>query len=633
MGKEYKIDILPRVLEILGPNMYTNIYYIIGELIANSYDADAREVYIFIDSLKKRIRVEDNGIGMSYEDFNKKYLSVGLESRKSKEDEITPIFKRKRMGRKGIGKLAALSVSNKVQVMSISAETREKSGCILTKDIDETGILLSIPENSIKFKHLETDFGTIIELRDIALKLHKTVKTFEKNINRVFPITSDNFRITISVDGDIKVLEDPVQSLIPHFDTLKLFYDKDLSNQNNSLDHDIAKYELQFKVPNYVPSNKKHISFSEQPPLNKSILLKNKKGEDVHANLSIKGWIATYSSTKDYNKKIDDFADYFISLYSNRKMGIYSIIPEIGKNSLYEVYVAAQFHIELFEDTNFPDMALSNRQGYRSEDPRYKETLEILRKELEDLIKRKTEMVKYKNSPLNKDKYDKNKTIQKKFDEVALELKHDIYKLAQSSTENRRIELTEINRKLDGALALKSKSDDSRKQILISHTSGNSNHAKIVEKLLHFCGINPQKILFTSSDDLSSILPHNVAPLDYIKDFFVDTYSDLKPFVIFICSEEFNKNWNTALEAGAMWITQKDHQAFYIYGKDKILEPIKLSTMGAELELESFNGDETKIRKNIYYLCNHIMDITSKYVTPICTVEDLISHAEFLYDL
>ena len=38
MAKEYKMNIDPRILELLGPNLYTNIYYVLAELIANAYD-------------------------------------------------------------------------------------------------------------------------------------------------------------------------------------------------------------------------------------------------------------------------------------------------------------------------------------------------------------------------------------------------------------------------------------------------------------------------------------------------------------------------------------------------------------------------------------------------------------------
>ena len=43
--KEYELNVDPRILELLGPNLYTNIYYVLAELIANAYDADAKNVY------------------------------------------------------------------------------------------------------------------------------------------------------------------------------------------------------------------------------------------------------------------------------------------------------------------------------------------------------------------------------------------------------------------------------------------------------------------------------------------------------------------------------------------------------------------------------------------------------------
>lgn len=39
--KEYQLNVDPRILELLGPNLYTNIYYVLAELVANAYDADA----------------------------------------------------------------------------------------------------------------------------------------------------------------------------------------------------------------------------------------------------------------------------------------------------------------------------------------------------------------------------------------------------------------------------------------------------------------------------------------------------------------------------------------------------------------------------------------------------------------
>ena len=64
--KRYYVDFGPELLQLLGPNLYTNIYYVLGEIIANAYDADAQNVYILYDTDKNTIIVEDDGTGMTH---------------------------------------------------------------------------------------------------------------------------------------------------------------------------------------------------------------------------------------------------------------------------------------------------------------------------------------------------------------------------------------------------------------------------------------------------------------------------------------------------------------------------------------------------------------------------------------
>ena len=87
--KEYKLN-----LELLGPNLYTNIYYIIAELIANAYDADAHNVYIIDNG--NDITIEDDGKGMSYINGDiDKYLNVARTSRNTEDDAITNLGRKK----------------------------------------------------------------------------------------------------------------------------------------------------------------------------------------------------------------------------------------------------------------------------------------------------------------------------------------------------------------------------------------------------------------------------------------------------------------------------------------------------------------------------------------------------------
>ena len=78
MSKESRISVNTRILELLGPNLYTNIYYILAELIANAYDADAHNVYLIEDRDNGDIIVEDDGRGMSYENGDIEKLPVAI---------------------------------------------------------------------------------------------------------------------------------------------------------------------------------------------------------------------------------------------------------------------------------------------------------------------------------------------------------------------------------------------------------------------------------------------------------------------------------------------------------------------------------------------------------------------------
>ena len=63
------------VLTHLGMGLYSNIAAVLSEVVANSWDADAENVCISIDTENKKIIIQDDGHGMTVEDANQKYLS------------------------------------------------------------------------------------------------------------------------------------------------------------------------------------------------------------------------------------------------------------------------------------------------------------------------------------------------------------------------------------------------------------------------------------------------------------------------------------------------------------------------------------------------------------------------------
>lgn len=114
MESKFRMSINLQVLNHLGLNLYSNTSAVLSEVVANAWDADATEVRIKID--KDCISISDNGIGMSLEDINCKYLTVGYQKRS--ESGLSPKLKRPVMGRKGIGKLSLFSIANIVEVYS-----------------------------------------------------------------------------------------------------------------------------------------------------------------------------------------------------------------------------------------------------------------------------------------------------------------------------------------------------------------------------------------------------------------------------------------------------------------------------------------------------------------------------------
>lgn len=91
------------------------------ELIKNSYDADATKVSIIGQNLgdqsKGSIIVEDNGIGMDVDDFEKGFLRIAGRT-KNTSDRRSPWFKRRFTGEKGVGRLAAHKLAKNLEVIS-----------------------------------------------------------------------------------------------------------------------------------------------------------------------------------------------------------------------------------------------------------------------------------------------------------------------------------------------------------------------------------------------------------------------------------------------------------------------------------------------------------------------------------
>ena len=606
--KRYFVDFGPELLKLLGPNLYTNIYYVLGEIIANAYDADADNVYILYDTDQNTIIVEDDGNGMTYEQFNEKYLPIGVTSRIDTESTYTELKKRKRMGRKGIGKLAALSVAERVKVTSI--RDGEKSGCILSLDISNKNAqgryeIPAIRESDISFSYIkDDDHGSAIIMENSRYSINKTIDSAKRNISLIFPFASSSFRIHLKnmTTGDTAIIDDFIKDVIKLSDSLITFSDED--NEFNDYFNELHTI---FDNDRYYRTLRQGLNENELPPpkllhhkksaIREKLVMTTISGEKKQFDLVIAGWVSTYATSSD-KKRNTDFPVNHLSLISNGKLGQFDILPDISTDRMGEAYVVGQFHVDLLEETELPDIASSNRQGYKEDDIRYIRTLELIKKfALRPILELLGEARSEKNYIKNKDKEKKLKASKDEFDRtIRIVVDDPIFKSVIHDS-------APIKDALEKGWELKDTLRETYKKIMISHSSDDKELIDELEKVIHFCGFEKEEVLYTSSNYYESGFQAYTDIYEYLKDFFVNTTRQPNLCIIYVLNESFVKKWDPVLEAGAGWVLNSKWFPMFTDRFESVRKPFPVSEYTPYL---SFNLSD----KQAHYLASALFQIS-----------------------
>lgn len=540
--KEYKISISPEILELLGPSLYTNIYYVLAELIANSYDADAENVWIEVN--EHSLSVEDDGKGMSYDEGEiDKYLSVAKQTRISENESFTSKYKRPKMGRKGIGKLAALAVSSRVKVMTKAGD--DLSGFWLDREIPRNNKLEPINVDIKDFKHCQ-ESGTRIEMLDTEFQLPKTTMTIKNNLSKFFPqLSSDkNNPFVLHIrgkDGRVLKADSFVDSLAKPLDSV-IVYGKDNYGILRKFADDSPKYA--------------NNNLSQKVPVTKEYEIKNNEGDIVERKLTVNGWIGTYNTTRGLKaKESADFPENFLAVYSHGKLGKFNILGEIGQNRLNEVYVVGQLYVDEFEETSLPDMALSNRQGYKSDDIRYTIFLQMASKILDDVLRMKDKAVREKNKSREDNKLKKRRKEEEQFKKQY----GKVIDMFNNAIPDNKLDVNLANTMMKELGIKKQRVDEDTKKIFLSHTKTDDKLNNIIYGLMLYNGFLPKEIIYTNDPDCEASVPFNQDVYEYLREFFVRSYSDKELYVVYIHSNASAIAPGVQQEVGAGWIVKSQH--------------------------------------------------------------------------
>lgn len=289
-------------IEHLGVKLYSTIPPMIAELISNSWDADAHNVYLFFeDKGEKSITVKDDGSGMDFDELNEKFLKIGrnrrVEIKTDKTQNGRPV-----LGKKGLGKLSMFGIGKKITITTIK-NGKKNSFVMDYEEIKKCSQKRTYEPRIIDFE-IETkdNSGTEIKIENLARQTGFDLQAIRRNILSRFSIFSSDFIVHINDDDSLVI------------------------NSNSLLSED---YQFKWEFPNNFESDQK--SFQDL--------------YDFGVGNNINGLI--YTSSTPLSKKQQG-----IALFSRGKLVQESMSFSERANDNFFQYMAGTFFVD-FVDNSF----------------------------------------------------------------------------------------------------------------------------------------------------------------------------------------------------------------------------------------------------------------------------------------
>jgi hypothetical protein len=353
----FTFEISLSVLNHLGRSLYRSFATVLGEAISNSWDADAKNVEIYIDRKKDTFIIKDDGVGMTAEDFQNKFLKIGYSKRKGGA-KVSP-GGRPFIGRKGIGKLALLSCADEITVIS-----KVKGGDYVGGVIDNSDLDVAITEDLTPKQYPLGDWnpktlakytrgqkhGTIVRFRRVKQGIKGSFPFLAKIIALYFRFSLLDPTFSIFLDGKkinhkyLKDLADKTEFLWtfegrddPFLDGLESTFEKDPGN------HEVKKLKL----------------------------------------AGVGGFVASVEKPRDL-KIMTTEERVGIDLFVNGRLRERDILKHVPTARVAESYLYGQIHYDSLDDAT--DRFTSSREGIVADDPKYLEFLETFRKEILKIV-------------------------------------------------------------------------------------------------------------------------------------------------------------------------------------------------------------------------------------------------------
>ncbi len=352
---EIRIDL--NVLQHLGMNLYGSMPPVLSEIVANAWDADARAVDVRLDRENGRIAIQDDGHGMNRHDVASRFLVVGYPRR----DAIgprTPGMGRLPMGRKGIGKLSSFSIAGVVTVHT--AKDGERTAFRIDAEAIREHARLERDEPFRPEELPAEDWpekleqGTLITLSKLKRSIRNvTQKKLRTRLARRFSVIGPEHGFRVRVNGqEIRPGDRGYCANIEYLWT----------------------YNGQAGLSSGFPSLPDGGRSPEQRE--EKIELGSNGGR-----MAVSGWIGTTSRLADLKDEKNSSLNR-LAVYMRGKLAHEDILEGFGEKRLYANYLVGEIRCDELDRDDEEDIATSNRQSLKEDDPRFAALKDFLQGEL-----------------------------------------------------------------------------------------------------------------------------------------------------------------------------------------------------------------------------------------------------------
>jgi hypothetical protein len=355
--KPFTFEISLSVLNHLGRSLYRSFATVLGEAISNSWDADARNVHIYLNRNRNSFFIRDDGDGMNADDFQDKFLKIGYSKRKggNKRSAAGRPF----IGRKGIGKLALLSCADRITVISKTKGGSYVGGVIDNSDLDDAITEDLTPQQYPLEEWKPTTFakytrahkqGTIIYFEGVKEGIRGSFPLLAKIIALYFRFSLLDPSFNIYLDGE------------------KITYKHlcDLAEKTQFL------WRMGDRDDPYV--DELRAIFSRNPSDHETRKLKGGV---------VDGFIASVEKPRDLNI-LSTEERVGIDLFVNGRLRERDILKHIPTARVAESYLYGQIHFDALDDET--DRFTTSREGIVADDPKYAKFLEAFRKTILKIV-------------------------------------------------------------------------------------------------------------------------------------------------------------------------------------------------------------------------------------------------------